>query len=127
QRIGWTKFLYHVDWNDPHSYDLNINLQHISLTSACDIVCAATSLEEYKMTPGWQKTMDDLTLSTHVMAILTAEHTMSANVEVKADSGTITITGAVQSGQDESRIKEIVGKIEGVKAVNSRVYVRSVH
>ncbi len=122
ERVKWTRFLYGVDWNDPSLYDIVINLDHISLFGACEVVCHTAGLEEYKTMPASQKIMDDLVLSTHVRAIIAAdESTADAEVEVEADDGIVTIWGRLQSMEDIDRINEIVRKVPGVKEVNSKM------
>ena len=125
KRAKWTKFLYHVDWNDPSPYDLVINLDQINLSSACEIVCHTVSLDEFLTTPGWQKTMDDLTLSTEVRAIIAANGSIAdAGVEIEADGGVVTIGGTVGSLEDADKIRETVRTIPGVKEINSKMQVQ---
>jgi len=38
ERASWTKFLYGVEWNDPSLYDLTLNLEHLDLGGAADVV-----------------------------------------------------------------------------------------
>jgi len=122
ERAKWTKFLYGVDWNDPSLYDIVINLEHITLSGACEIVCHAAGLDEYKTTPEIQKIMDDLALSTHVKAlILMNESAAGAEIEVKADNGVVTIWGNAKTAESVERIKDIVSRISGVKEVKSKI------
>jgi cytidylate kinase len=59
ERAKWTRFLYRVDWNDPSTYDIVINLDRLALPAACDIICHMSNLEGYETTPESQKIMDD--------------------------------------------------------------------
>ncbi|MFC1970908.1 cytidylate kinase family protein [Chloroflexota bacterium] len=126
KRVRWTKFLYQADWCDPSLYDLVINLDHISLDSACEIVRHSVSLDEYERTPEWQNIMDDLVLSTEVRAIVTANKGIAdSGLEVEADGGVITLGGTVGSLQDADKIREIVAAVPGVKDINSKMQVKS--
>ncbi len=126
RRVRWTKFLYKVEWSDPSLYDLVINLDHISLSSACEMVCHAVSLDEFKTTPAWQKIMADLVLSTEVRAIIaTNKGIADSGLEVEADGGVITLGGTVGSLQDADKIREIAGAVPGVEAINSKMQVKS--
>ena len=60
ERAAWTRFLYHVDWRNPDLYDMIINLDRMSLESACKLVCDAASLDEYKAPADWEKICGDL-------------------------------------------------------------------
>ena len=41
-RRKWTQFLYGVNWEDPALYDLVLNLEHIEIDEACDMIDALT-------------------------------------------------------------------------------------
>jgi cytidylate kinase len=126
KRSRWTKFLYHVDWHDPSIYDIIINLENISLSSACDILCHAVTLEEFKTTPQWRKKMDDLVLATEVRAIVATNKGINdAGLEVSANGGVVTLAGTVGSIQDADRIREIAKDVRGVQSINSKMQVKS--
>jgi cytidylate kinase len=126
KRSRWTRLLYHADLNDPHLYDIVINLDNISINSACELVCCAVGLEEFARTPDWPQIMDDLVLSTEVKAIvLTNKNIADTGLEVEANAGIVTLSGTVGSLQDADKIREIVGSVRGVKAINSKMQVKS--
>jgi cytidylate kinase len=126
KRAKWTKFLYHVDWNDPSLYDLVINLENLDISDACEIVSKASTLERFKTTPEAQKLMDDLELSTEVRAIIAAAKGIAdSGVEIEANEGVITLGGTVGSLQDADRIRELVRAVPGVKDLDSKMNVSS--
>jgi cytidylate kinase len=126
KRVKWTRFLYHVDWHDPSLYDIIINLEHISLGSACDILCHAITTDEFITTPGWRKVMDDLALSAEVKAAVAMNRDVSeTGLEVTADGGAITLTGTIGSLQEADRIREIAKSVPGVRALNSKMQVKA--
>jgi len=126
KRVKWTKFLYHVDWHDPSLYDLTINLDHISLESACEIISHCVTLDEFAQHSDWRTTIDDLVLSTEVRAIVaTSKDVADLGLEVEARDGIITLKGTVGSSQDADKIREIVVAIPGVKDINSKMQVKS--
>jgi cytidylate kinase len=126
KRVKWTKLLYHADLNDPHLFDLIINLDNISIDSACGIVCCTVAQKEFDTTPNWRKTMDDLVLSTEVKAIITTSKGIGdSGLEVEADAGAVTLGGTVNSLQDADKIREIVRVIPGVKSIDSKMQIKS--
>jgi cytidylate kinase len=126
KRSRWTKFLYHVDWHDPSIYDIILNLENISIDSACEILARAVTLDEFKTTPEWRKTMDDMVLSTEVRArIAMNKNIADSGLEVSADRGFITLEGIVASLQDADKIRETAKAVPGVKAINSKMQVKS--
>lgn len=126
ERERWTRFLYHVDWRDPSLYDLVINLDHITLTDACDILCHAANMEKFNPNPESQKLMDDLVLSSHLEAVIANAGKISGgeDIEIEANGGAITIKGTVGSLADVDRIEMIVRTTPGVKDINSQMQVQ---
>ena len=125
KRIKWTRFLYHVDWNEPSLYDLIINLEHISLNSACDILCHALTLNEFVTTPEWRKTMDDMVLSTEVRAVIAVHKDIDdSGLDVSADGGTITLGGTANSLHEADKIRETAKAVPGVRTIISNMKVK---
>jgi cytidylate kinase len=125
KRARWTRFLYHVDWADPSLYDIVINLNHISLSSACEVVRCTARLGQYKATPESQKITNDLVLSSHVRALIAADKNISDHdIEVEADAGVVTIGGTVEWAEDVDKIEKIVSAIPGVVEVVPKMRVR---
>jgi len=55
QRIDWTRYIYNRDIHDLELYDLIINLTHMRIQDACDIICQAARSDIYATTPASQK------------------------------------------------------------------------
>lgn len=49
-RRRWVKLMYQADVEDPSLYDLTVNLQSISLDTACEIIAAAAAQPQYEVT-----------------------------------------------------------------------------
>lgn len=128
RRTRWTKFLYHADWTDPSLYDMVINLNCISLASACEVIANTASLDEFKTTLEAQQVMKDLVLSTEVRAIIASNSEQKGiddiGVEIKADGGVVTIGGSVGTLEDADKIREIVRTVPGVTGINSKMQLR---
>lgn len=126
ERIKWTRFLYHVNWQDPSLYDITINIDQMAIPGACDIVCQIASMSQYRVTLGSQKRLGDLVLSSHLEALLANTTGISGGREVaiKADGGVVTIEGTVGSLADADKVRLLTGKTPGVKQINSQMKVR---
>ena len=55
ERIRWTQFIYGVDWSDPSLYDLVINLENMSMQTACTTIAAVVGQPEFALTDAAQK------------------------------------------------------------------------
>jgi cytidylate kinase len=121
ERQTWTRFLFEVDWDDPHLYDVVLNLSHMSLETACETVAHLTERPEFQPTAASRKTMQDLTLQSRVSAALLKDlRTREASLQVAADDGTVTVTGKTPPGVAEA-VPLVVGQLHGVQAVRLMV------
>jgi cytidylate kinase len=49
-RRRWVKLMYHADVEDPSLYDLTVNLQSISIETACKTIAEAAAQPQYEVT-----------------------------------------------------------------------------
>jgi len=118
ERREWTRFLFEVDWEDPHLYGLVLNLSRMSLDAACETVAQLTEREEFQPNPASLKAMEDLTLHSQVSAALAMDfRTRGAELRVTADDGTVTVTGRSRWPEVADAIPDVVRRVAGVKAV----------
>ncbi len=126
ERIEWTKFVYGVDWRDPRNYDVVVNLQRISLESACAMLSGILTTPAYATTEEVKKKLKDFALGCRVKVALVAKPICQRCLfDVRADDGMVEIywqpgaTGASSkpSSTIEEDIKRAAEKVEGVKQV----------
>ena len=118
-RRKWTRFLYGVDWADASLYDLVINLEQMTLVEACDLLCLLAQSACFQTTPEIQADLDNLALASCVKASLARNHdTSDLQFEITAQSGSISITGAIDSPAQAKRVHSIVERIPGVNSVS---------
>jgi cytidylate kinase len=125
-RIKWTRFLYGVDWRDPALYDLVINLDAISLESACEMIVCTLRQKEFLESPQTDTIIADFLLASRVKAELAGhERTKGLELEVWAEKGRVNITGRFETGgifhSGKHRIKndliEVARQVAGVREV----------
>ncbi len=125
-RIKWTRFLYGVDWRDPSIYDLVINLDAISLESACEMIVGTLSQKEFKESPESQTIIEDFLLASRVKAQLVGhDRTKGLEMAVRAEKGVVKISASFETGgffhSGKQRIKndliEVARQVAGVKEV----------
>lgn len=120
ERERWTRFLYHVDWRDPSLYDIIINLDRMSMESACRLVCDATNLDEFRAPADWDNLRDDLVLAGALRAKIAldkATGNSDREVEITSKAGVVTIGGRVDSLVDAERMEKLIRGEPGVKDV----------
>jgi cytidylate kinase len=126
-RIKWTRFLYGVDWRDPSIYDLVINLDAISLESACEMIICTLNQNEFNESPESQTIIEDFLLASQVKAELAGnDRTKGLELAVSAEKGKVRISGTFETGgifhSGKHRIKndldEAARQVPGVKEVH---------
>ena len=123
-RKKWTHFLYGLDWQDPSLYDLVVNIEHISIDDACELIACRINLNDFKTTPESQKAFADALLSSRVWASLAKdERTRVATIQVTADSGTVTLKGSLGSQKTIDNILQIAKQVKGVKSIINQMGV----
>jgi len=123
-RQKWSSFLYGINWEDPSLYDAVLNLERLSIESACETIIRMATLDEFKMTAEAQKALKDVTLGSKVWAALAKNDlTRKAGAKVSAQGGLVTIEGTAGSQKIVDAISEMARKVEGVKEIRNEVGV----
>jgi hypothetical protein len=119
-RRKWTHYLYGVDWSDPSLYDIVINLEHVSISEACDIVSLmAKQMKCYEFTPECQTLMDDFVLASRVKSRLALNGpTSDLEVEVSARGGLVRIVGQLANPEQLKHVRNVASAVPGVTDLN---------
>ena len=126
ERARWTQFLYGVAWEDPHHYDLVLNLEKMSIETACGIVADAIARPDFTPTEESLDAMRKLAVKSRVVAALAADHqTSDAHVDVLVEGDVVTLQGFVRMQSSLDAIVGVVEPVEGVGRVECHVVVRS--
>ncbi len=119
QRKKWTRFLYGVDWLDPHLYDLCINLRTLEVADALELVIAVSQSPRFQPTAHSLQAMADLVLASRVRAALAEdERTASAEVEVRTSDGVAFLRGRLRPASLVDAVIEVTGAVPGVERVD---------
>jgi cytidylate kinase len=126
-RIRWTRFMYDVDLHDAQLYDMLINLEKLSISSACQVVIEAAMRPEFAITEAVKAQLADFSLACHVKVQL-ATHPASRglDLEVTATDGNVEIIGEVPkpimlthaSSRWEGELTQIAKSVDGVRRVD---------
>jgi len=119
QRERWTRFLYGVDWLDPHLYDLSINLRTMDMEDAVEVCAELSRSPRFQPTEESRAAMADLLLTSRVRATLAADpRTSSAEVGLRATEGVVFLRGRLRPASLVDAVIEVAEGIEGVKRVD---------
>jgi cytidylate kinase len=125
-RIRWTRFMYNVDVRDARLYDLVINLEGMSIQTACYAVLEVAKQPEFQITESVRARLVDFALICRVkVALATHPASRGLDLQVTADRGIVSILGEVPqsimlthiSSRWEQELTQIVKDVEGVRRV----------
>jgi hypothetical protein len=123
ERDAWLRWVYGADANDPHAYDLVVNLEHVPVSTACAIIAEAAT-RDFRATPASQKILADLALASELRARIGLDRGVSdERIGVEAENGVVTITADVRRVSDAERTRELAAAIPGVREVRSDIAV----
>lgn len=118
ERSYWTRFMYGKNLRDPELFDLCLNLERITFSSACNILVNVAQQEEFKPTPESLAAVRNRYLSARVLAALvTQPKTSELEIAATADDGRILLEGPFLDVADRSFVLNVAGAVPGVTAV----------
>ena len=119
-RRKWTQFLYGVNWEDPALYDLVLNLEHMDIEEACEIINALTRTRRcFQLSAECQAELDDLAVASRVRADLAMNSSTShLELETSAKGGQVFIRGKVTETGELEEVRRVAKAVPGVTAVN---------
>ena len=113
ERRKWSKNVYGIDTWDPSLYDLVINIKHITVDGAVDIIKCALKGPCFQTTPEGQKLVDEMSLAARIEAAL-IEDIPSIQVEAKEAEVFIYLKRDLCKDKELiSRIKRLASKVAG--------------
>jgi hypothetical protein len=116
----WARSMHSASWEDPRCHDVTVNLEHLSLSNAAAALTTMAELPDFRMTPASRKAMLDLRLAAHVrLALFRDERTHMADLKVRADDGTVTVSYLPHDASLAAAIPEVAAAVDGVESVRS--------
>ncbi|WP_147822456.1 response regulator [Salidesulfovibrio onnuriiensis] len=121
-RAAWVKALKGVDdpWN-PALYDMVVPVAKTGVDESAALIVEQAANQAVTITPATRKAVEDFLLSATVGSVLAGE---GHNVTASAKGGDVTLTinkHVLMLERLEHELKEIVGRVEGVKSVTTKV------
>ncbi|MEZ4549787.1 MAG: cytidylate kinase family protein [Desulfobacterales bacterium] len=121
QRKKWSLAAYNEDETDLSRYDLVINLDQIDPSEAVKTIAGAARYRRFQVMTYSMKCLSDLALAAKVNVALLKTMT---DISVQARDGSVIVSTKAGSRQKRKKIetiKELAGKIDGVRYVEVHV------
>ena len=125
ERESFIRFAFHRDWDNPEIYDIVLNMDKLTLSTATDMILHAARADEFRNNSG------DVTISLEMMELavrvgeaLAEAGFPSSYVSAFVDApGKVRLTGVVQVPWDKSAAERTTRKVKGVEYVENKIEV----
>ena len=125
-RAHWARTVWGVEVNDPSGFDLVINLDHITIQGAVEIIAKTLEQENFQEGPEDARAFEDALIIARAWAALTKNKpTRSVRIRMTCHNGHLTIKGDVGSHKMIEAVVGIAKQVAGVKSVNNTLGVGS--
>jgi cytidylate kinase len=115
-RARWVRSMYGVSVEEPVNYDLTINLEQLGFQNAASAIVAVAQLPEFQMTPASLRVLKDLYLGSKArLALARNENTFKAAVNVRADSGVVTVSYLPQDAGTAPYLEPALKEVQGIE------------
>jgi cytidylate kinase len=110
--------LFNEDWIDPVGQDLVLNGARFSADSGASLIADTVRRPEFQPTAESMKAFQDLATTARVQAaLITSSKTRNVVLNVKSDSGKVTVSGILADPELEKEIVRIAQTVKGVSEV----------
>jgi cytidylate kinase len=118
ERTSRMRYLFDVDWRDPHQYDLVLSLDKLTVDTASDLVIQALQWEPFRPTDASRLALQNLALSSRIKAALDAHPQFSPyDIGVDVKEGVVTLSGALPTDDAIQQVVAMVEQTTGIKQV----------
>jgi cytidylate kinase len=122
---GYMRYLFNVDWLEPHHWDLVVNTGRFSVAQVVEMVAAIVDSGMLEPSSMDRQRLANLGLASRVEATVLGDPTVWANgLKVVAQDGRVRIEGEVITEEDREAVEQIVRGIEGVRHVENDLRVQ---
>ncbi len=119
RRVRWARFMYGRDIRDPQLYDLVLNLERISLETACHTLLHVLESPELMCSEESRLRLESMRRAAAVEAALVSDpRTYAYEVGAQVEDGSARLTGPYLEQEAREVVREIVLSIPGIESVD---------
>ena len=119
ERIRWARFMYGKNISDPRLYDLCINMDRISFSTACSLLVNAIQEKEFQPTVESLEAMQNMYLAAQIeAALVTDSRTYSHEIRATIDNGKAKLEGPYLDEAERSIVLDIAASMPGIEHVD---------
>lgn len=126
-RDRWSRFLYNVDWRDLFYYDMLINLSQTGINHAAELLAEMAKMEEFHLTEEARLVLHNIRLESEAQFhLLTDDRTRTANLQVSANKGRVTVVGDPAHSELLLGVPDVLGEVDGVEEVRVTIATNTI-
>lgn len=118
RRAKWGRQVFNADLKSPELYDLVVNLEHMPLATAADMITGILRRKEFPEACARQ--FRNFAIEKRVVAALFFNSPYRAeSIELTVDDGVVQISGGTEFEESRAGIVDFVSRVQGVRKVVS--------
>ena len=122
---GYMRYLFNIDWLEPHHWDMVINTGRFSVTETVDIVVAIVDSGTLEPSALDTQSLANLSLASRVEATVLVDATVWVKgLKVVAQDGRVRIEGEVITEEDRDAVEQVVQDVDGVRRIDNDLRVQ---
>ena len=119
RRTQWARFMYGKNISDPRLYDLCINLDRMSFSTACSMLISTLREKEFQPTEESLAVMESMYTAAQVEAALATDpRTYAYEISVTFDSGRAELKGPYLEDAEKSLVLDIAASVPGIESMD---------
>ena len=123
ESAAYLKYLFGVDWLDPHAWDLVINVGRASISAALDMLVDYT--ESLVRNRAEHQALSDLDTAARIEQALLADDDLGvAHLKVHTASGVIRLDGEALAQEDRARAESVARSLAPGSDIDNQIVVR---
>jgi cytidylate kinase len=122
---GYMRYLFNIDWMEPHHWDLVINTSRFTVDEVVDMVTAMVAGDALLPSTLDRQRLGNLALASRVEATVLGDPTVWVNgLKVVAQEGRVRLEGEVITEEDREAVEQVVMAIDGVRVIDNELRVQ---
>jgi cytidylate kinase len=122
---GYMRYLFNIEWLEPHHWDLTLNTGRFNADEAVEIVAAVVKSGTLEPSAVDQQRLANLALASRVEATVLCDPTVWVNsLKVVAQEGRLRIEGEVITEEDRDAVEQVVRMVDGVRSIDNDLRVQ---
>ncbi len=117
-RRKWVRTFYNIDWEQSHSYDFMVNVEHANVDNVASAFCTVAQLPEFRETPVGRVALENQLLASRCrVALAEDDRTYYASFQVQSNRGNVSISYLPRHLKVAEFVRPVVERVPGVQQI----------